>query len=131
MSLTTAARTARVSRSTLRRRLADGAFPSAQRDAQGQWQVPVSDLIGAGLTPSVTPPTNGPVAVSMNGAVCMPDRVAALEAELAVERMTREAAERLATERLDRVQDLRVALRAIGPGPTVLVKRHWWSRREG
>jgi hypothetical protein len=80
--------------------------------------------------PAVTPPMSTPV----NGAVSGPDlpgRVAALEAELAVERMKREAAERLATERLDRVEDLRVALRAIGPGPTVLVKRHWWSRREG
>jgi hypothetical protein len=58
--------------------------------------------------------------------------VAALEAELAVERMKREAAERLATERLDRVQDLRLALRAIGPAPTdparadSPARRRWW-----
>ena len=70
----------------------------------------------------------------VNGVVSLPDlpaRVAQLEAELAAERLKRELAERLATERLDRVEDLRVALRAIGPGPTVPVKRHWWSRREG
>lgn len=77
----------------------------------------------------VTPYTVDP---GLRGVSAQPDSEgAALEAELAVERMKREAAERLATERLDRVEDLRVALRAIGPGPTVLVKRHWWSRRGG
>jgi hypothetical protein len=127
LSLTAAARTAGVSRSTLRRRVAEGAFRGAQRDAQGAWLVPVADLIQAGLSPAVTPPMGTPV----NGAVSLPARVAQLEAELAAERLKRELAERLATERLDRVEDLRVALRAIGPGPTVPVKRHWWSRREG
>ena len=70
----------------------------------------------------------------VNGVVSLPDlpaRVAQLEADLGAERLKRELAERLATERLDRVEDLRVALRAIGPGPTVPVKRHWWARREG
>jgi hypothetical protein len=130
LSLTAAARTAGVSRSTLRRRVADGAFRGAQRDAQGAWLVPVADLIQAGLSPAVTPPMSTPV----NGVVSLPDlpaKVAQLEAELAAERLKRELAERLATERLDRVEDLRVALRAIGRGPTVPVKRHWWSRREG
>jgi hypothetical protein len=134
LSLTAAARTAGVSRSTLRRRLAEGAFRGAQRDAQGAWLVPVADLIQAGLSPAVTPPMNTPVNGMVNGVVSLPDlpaRVAQLEAELAAERLKRELAERLATERLDRVEDLRVALRAIGPGPTVPVKRHWWSRREG
>ena len=52
----------------------------------------------------------------------MPDRVAVLEAELAVERARREAAERLAGERLDRVEDMRLALRALGPAPTEVAR---------
>ena len=123
-----------MSRSTLRRRVAEGAFKGAQRDAQGAWQVPVTDLIAAGLSPAVTPPTGTPMNTTVNGVVSLPDlqvRVAELEAELAAERLKRELAERLATERLDRVEDMRLALRALGPGPTVPVKRHWWSRREG
>jgi hypothetical protein len=133
LSLTAAARTAGVSRSTLRRRLAEGAFKGAQRDAQGQWQVPVTDLIAVGLSPAVTPPTGTPMSMP----VSVPDRVAVLEAELAVERAKREAAERLATERLDRVEDLRLALRALGPGATEVARassparRRWWARRDG
>ena len=91
LSLTAAARTAGVSRSTLRRRLAEGAFRGAQRDAQGAWLVPVADLIQAGLSPAVTPPMSTPV----NGVVSLPDipaKVAQLEAELAAERLKRELA---------------------------------------
>jgi hypothetical protein len=138
LSLTAAARTAGVSRSTLRRRLSEGAFSGAQRDAQGAWLIPVTDLIQAGLSPAVTPPTSTPMSMPVNGVVSLPDlpvRVAELEAELATERLKREAAERLATERLDRVEDLRLALRALGPAPTdparVSTRRRWWSRREG
>src|SRR5699024_8692389 len=40
-----------VSRSTLKRRLAAGDFPNAYKTSQGQWRVPVNDLIAAGYQP--------------------------------------------------------------------------------
>lgn len=40
-----------VSRSTIRRRHKDGAFPNAYKDVEGNWQVPLTDLRQAGLRP--------------------------------------------------------------------------------
>ena len=66
------------------------------------------------------------------------DRLRELETALAVERVKREAAERLATERLDRVDDLRRALRVLEPAPVQpqlttgreqAARARWWPRR--
>ena len=47
LTLTEAAETCGVSRSTIKRRLPE--FANADQDASGSWRVPVSDLLGAGL----------------------------------------------------------------------------------
>ncbi len=106
------------SRSTLRRRLAEQAFPNAYKAGRGQeWRIPVEDLLAAGL------PVNRPTAAVSTasdhgqGGADLGHRVAELEALLAVERARREAAEQLAAERAARVDDLRVALRLLEAGP--------------
>ena len=51
LTLSEAAGQCGVSRSTIRRKHESGAFPSAFKDGEGAWRVPVTDLIAAGLTP--------------------------------------------------------------------------------
>src|SRR5664279_3517132 len=48
--LSKAAEMAGVSHSTMKRRLRDGSFPGAIRNADGAWLLSVEDLLGAGLT---------------------------------------------------------------------------------
>lgn len=103
---TEAAEAARMSRSTLRRRLAADTSPGAQRDVTGARLVPVTDLIAAGLTPTVPRPPSPPIWVRSTRVV-----LPSWEAALAVAEAQQTAAERLATDRLDRTYDLRMALR--------------------
>jgi hypothetical protein len=49
-----------VSRSTLQRRLKLGEVEGAHRTASGDWAIPFSGLISAGLTPRVTPADSAP-----------------------------------------------------------------------
>jgi hypothetical protein len=91
-----------VSRSTVKRKLAAGAFPNAVQDEHGAWLVSVSDLLAAGL--SLVP---GPARVAaatpvvrtsepaQPAPVDQSNRVADLERDLAIERARREAAERV------------------------------------
>lgn len=51
LTLSEAAAACGVSRSTIRRKHETGAFPSAWKDSEGAWRVPVEDLLGAGLRP--------------------------------------------------------------------------------
>lgn len=136
LTLSDAAAACSVSRSTIRRRREDGAFPNAVQDEAGAWRIPVDDLLAAGLHLSrmgapneaagqgrsvpaghaadqgnETDEQGGPVSV-------LHARVGALELELAVERERRLAAERLAAERAARVEDLRTSLRMLDVGWT-------------
>jgi len=136
LTLSDAAAACSVSRSTIRRRREDGAFPNAVQDEAGAWRIPVDDLLAAGMhlrrmgAPSgsagqgqsapaergadqddETDEQGGPVGV-------LHARVGALELELAVERERRLAAERLAAERSARVEDLRTSLRMLDVGWT-------------
>lgn len=67
LTLTAAAGATGLHRRTLRRRLDGGDFPNAYRDPHGQWLVPITDLLGAGLT--VTAPTVEPSSPSDSPAV--------------------------------------------------------------
>lgn len=51
-----AARECGVSAATIRRRIKDGSFPSAEQGAKGAWLIPVTDLIAAGLNPGQPSP---------------------------------------------------------------------------
>ena len=119
LTMTEAARRAAVSRSTVRRRLDRGAFPGAWRDdgregpGTGPWRVPVEELIASGLDltaadrPADPEPDPDPEPV---------DELAELRAALAVERERRAAAEALAAERAERIDDLRGHLRQLEAG---------------
>src|SRR5699024_6016439 len=72
-----------VSRSTLKRRLAAGDFPNAYKTSQGQWRVPVNDLIAAGYQPDAV--DWGEEQEEPAPATTPPDRVTELEHELAQE----------------------------------------------
>lgn len=132
------------SRSTLQRRLKEGAVPGAERDEAGGWRIPLAGLIAAGILPKQTPADTGPPA---------PDpavEVVELRAELAVERERRQAAEALAEAHRERAEahreraeahreradDLRAAVealsRALPPAPSAdtltAPRRRWWGR---
>ena len=150
--LSAAAAACAVSRSTLRRRLTQGAFPNAVRDADGAWTVPVGDLLAAGLRinaprvageqaqPAVnalTHPAHQPPASLVEqghsgaGEQALAIRVAELERALAVAEMRVEGAQRLAAERAARIDDLRGALRMLEVAPRPAdgpPRRRWWWR---
>ncbi len=152
LTLSSAAQACAVSRSTLRRRLAQGAFPHAAQDTSGAWTVPVADLLAAGLRinaprvagaqaqPAVnalTHPAHQPPASFVEqghsgaGEQAPAARVAELERALAVAEMRAEGAERLATERAARIDDLRGALRMLEAAPRPAdgpPRRRWWWR---
>jgi hypothetical protein len=55
VSLGEAVRTTGKAKSTLQRRLAEGAIPGAVRLPSGGWSIPISGLIAAGLEPRMSP----------------------------------------------------------------------------
>lgn len=136
LTLSDAAAACSVSRSTIRRRREDGAFPNAVQDDAGAWRIPVDDLLAAGLHLSRMGAPSGPAGQERSApaehaadrgdesdeqggqAGALHARVSALELELAVERERRLAAERLAAERAARVEDLRTSLRMLDVGWT-------------
>ncbi len=154
LTLSAAAAACAVSRSTLRRRLTQGAFPNAVRDADGAWTVPVGDLLAAGLrvnAPRVSSEQGQPVAVSRladpahrpragpveqghpgEGEQALAARVVELERALAVAQTRADGAERLAAERAARIEDLRGALRMLEAAPRPSAggppRRRWWQR---
>lgn len=134
------------SRSTLRRRLAEGAFPNAYTTGKTkQWRIPVEDLLGAGLKVNAPSPGEQQALPVQRQDDALAQRVVDLERALAVEQARRAAAEQLAEERAERVEDLRGALRLLEVGPlgvaqqqaerqteqavTPAPRRGWFSRR--
>lgn len=123
-----------VSFSTIRRRREDGAFPNAYKTPDGQWVIPVEDLLAAGLKPTAEPaqgqPRSGQLAEQAQDAhqaaqaasSADQDRIEQLERDLAraraqieVEQAHRAAAEQIAAERGRSLDDLRTAIRLLEP----------------
>lgn len=123
-----------VSFSTIRRRREDGAFPNAYKTLDGQWMVPVEDLLAAGLKPTAElvqerahSKALAEHAQDVHQAAQVPssaeqDRIEQLERDLAraraqieVEQAHRAAAEQIAAERARSLEDLRSAIRLLGP----------------
>lgn len=97
-----------VSRSTVRRYRESGRFPNAYKDPFGVWKIPLPDLLAVGwkvVDPSADTPDVEAPATDV--------RVVELEAELAVERAKREAAERVAAMAETHLEDMRRALRML------------------
>lgn len=63
--LNEAATQCNVSRSTMRRRREEGAFPNAYLDSAGSWMIPLADLLAAGLKPGVLTPSSPQITVDM------------------------------------------------------------------
>ena len=115
-TLAEAAQHCSVSRSTLKRRLSGGELPNAYKASNGQWRIPITDLIAAGYDPGKpdwgeepAPASTTPVAP----AAPSDERVRELELELAQERLRRANAEQIAEERRARIEDLQVAMRLL------------------
>lgn len=132
LNLSGAVRVAGVSRSTMQRRLRDGAIPGAVRIGDpdtGAWAIPYVGLVAAGMvdttTPADTPPKVDPAA-----------ELAAVRVELADERARRMLAEALAAERAERITDLHGQVadlrRQLPPAPADTAapapRRRWWGR---
>jgi len=134
LTITEAARAAGKHRNSIRRRLDAGQFPNAQKNPSGVVEIPVGDLLASGLVlnrpappaPDVQPPET-PETDRLR------ERVQELEHRA-------ELAEAVAEERERALDDLRAALRALGPGdpqapaprptgPPQAPRRRWpWTR---
>ncbi len=124
-----AARSCAVHANTVRRRLKGGEFPNAFRDHTGTWRIPVVDLEAAGLRPQrsrpephqsdvvIIPearPTGLPTLREAYDALQMVEEEADTLRDRVQELERRAAfAETLAHERAERIDDLRLALRAL------------------
>lgn len=114
-TISQAATACAVSRKTITRRLDQLRDAGAYKDTGGQWAVPLSALLAVGLRPGRPAP---PDRVSLYqdsdlGHGNTVGQVAELRLELAELRRRAEVAEALATERAERIADLRLALRQL------------------
>lgn len=123
-TLTEAVERTGASRSTLRRYLAAGKFPSAYKDSSNAWRFPLEDLLAAGLSPSEPArerAQNLPSDLVQNVFTeqtknATADQVNKLEQALREERVRADNAERLAASYQANVEDLRRALRILEAG---------------
>jgi hypothetical protein len=125
-----------VHRSTIRRSLARDRFPNAYKEAvRGWWRIPVTDLEAAGLRPNRAEPT---IDDSPDGPLALLQEVERLRRQLHETQLRAASAEALATERAERIADLRMAFRALQAG-TITAPREerasaWdqmWDDRHG
>ena len=147
LTIRQASEACRVHRRTIMRRLEAGTLPNARRGAAGEWRIPVTDLIAAGLKPSphgsadkqLRPDEAGQVQRRNDMKADAIDSIALNEmaAEVADWRRRAEVAEAIAAERGHALEDARLALRALtagenhaGPVESGLrtPPRHWWNR---
>jgi hypothetical protein len=117
LTLSEAAAACGVSRSTVKRKLAE--FGNAYRDGDGVWRVPIADLLGAGL--KLRPRPGQTVDQGHDPGVNGADQgqIQQLAAELAAERMARQVAETKVMLLTANLEDLRYSLRAISGPPRV------------
>lgn len=122
-SVSEAARVCQVSRKTVVRRLPELAEHGATKTAQG-WVLPLSALMAVGLNPGKPsdPPASDTPRAEAGALVTIPrDEYEALRAKQAqADRLVAEldAVSRLAKERESHIEDLRLALRVLEPGPS-------------
>jgi len=125
LSLREAAERFDVSRPTLTKALKSGKL-SGERDASGAWRVDVSELARVYSPRSAEKAEAG----APGGADPATAReLAELRAALEVERARREAAETLAAERAERIEDLRRLLPPPDAKPAQNAKRWLWLFR--
>ena len=103
LTITEAARAAGKHPNSIRRRLDAGQFPGAAKNAAGEVEIPIDDLLSAGLVLKRPAPRE-------------PAEVDRLRDQLRKAERRAELAEALASERERALDDLRMALRALGSG---------------
>jgi transcriptional regulator with XRE-family HTH domain len=123
VTIAEAARMCGISTSTIRRYLSAGRFPTAQQlpgplpGRGASWRIPTQELLAADLRPdrARTPDQEQPYRPSSRRTAGQPvdDRVRELEHALELERLQRQAVEKLAAERAHTIQTLESALRAL------------------
>ena len=102
-----------VSRSTVRRYRESDRFPNAYKDPFGMWKIPVPDLLAVGWTP-VDPDAEGADEVAAGGRADAAEvRVRELENLVELERVKREAAERIADLATTHLEDTRRIMRTL------------------
>ena len=124
LSIREAVKHYQVSRPTLTKALKSGKI-SGEKDGQGQWQIDPSELArvyqprssgvdntGKNVAGNFTTANTPPAAVELER----------LKGALAIAEARAEAAEKIAQERADRIEDLRRML----PAPSAGMKRRWW-----
>lgn len=120
-TLTEAAEHCSVSRSTIRRYRESGKFPNAEK-LGGQWMIPVTDLIAAGLKPGKPALPEDVLTEQAQHSHTKENEhdreLAELRAQLRVEQAQRKAAEQIAAERERALEDMRRAMRMLEAGPT-------------
>ena len=103
------------SRSTLRRKLKAGEIDGATQNNSGQWQIPISALVTAGLMASTSPPEE-----PTEPAESSPTELDALKAENVELRKRAEIAEAIAQERERTIETQATALKMIEAAPAPL-----------
>jgi len=119
LTITEAAQAAGKDRRTVRRWLEDGRLDGAHQ-IDGRWVIPVESLIGAGVHLHRPKPPAGPPGGqrSTSGVIdTLREELAAAQARAKDAEVRARIAEALAEERRRALDDLRVALRALAPGP--------------
>lgn len=154
-TITEASERTSVSRSTIRRRRESGGFPNAFK-RNGEWVIPVEDLVAAGLkvrapggeqpvapevgSPRPTTPEQPaqsprmdmltePAHLSSEQARRLREDNQNLRVELEVERAQRHAYEQIAAERERGLNDMRMAMRMLEVGPSARGKQEEWGSR--
>jgi hypothetical protein len=134
LTLKAAARETGVARSTLQRKLKEGQIEGAHRGPRGDWEIPISGLIAAGLAPRTTPADEQPAAADTAEVEQLRAEVRSLRSELEQARTVQQ----LQARNLD---DLREALAAVRmlmpaedsdtadePNSEPAPARRWWQR---
>jgi hypothetical protein len=113
VTLAEAARRSHLSLPTIRRWIKADKLAGAVRTAEG-WSIPVASLVEAGAWESATPADTSPEASAAD--LELVAEVARVQAELAIERTRRKAAEQLQAAAERNADDLRHALRMLEAG---------------
>lgn len=112
-TLSEAAERTGASRSTIRRYRETGKFPHAYKGTDGQWHVPIEDLLASGLTLTGQAHPEQVSVLTEQDPEPLAERVRELEGLLAVERARAAGLERAAAAAEANTADLRMALRMI------------------
>ena len=116
LSLSEAAKQAQTSRRTIERRLHAGQFPNAHKATGGSWQIPVTDLLAAGVRLNApTPPDPAPEVSEVEH---LREALAIAETRASEAEARARIAEIRAEGALQNAEDLRTALRMLAAGPS-------------